>query len=211
MTAKPRKNAAASRERILTAAATEFAARGYAGANMDRIARRARLNKAMIYYHFTNKAALYREILNDMFGAVRARVAEVAASEAAPADKIRGYVAAIAGEAEARPHFPPIWLREIAEGGEHIDAATITAMGGVLGALRAILDEGTRLGRFQPVRNPLMLHGGIIAPLMFFFATAGVRRKLERGGAVGAASIQTGDVIAHIQQLALAELEGRLA
>src|SRR3954454_6406386 len=99
---------AASRDRLFAAAAAEFAARGYAGANMDRIARVARLNKAMIYYHFRGKAALYREILNDMFGAVRARVAEVAASGAAPPDKIRGYVEAIAAEAAARPHFPPI-------------------------------------------------------------------------------------------------------
>src|SRR3954449_11966646 len=99
-----------SRRRVFDAAAAEFAARGYAGANVDRIARAARLNKAMIYYHFRSKAALYREILHDMFGAVRAEVVAVAASPDSPADKIRAYVAAIAGEAEARPHFPPMWL-----------------------------------------------------------------------------------------------------
>src|SRR6476661_793733 len=103
----------ASRDRIFAAAAAEFAARGYAGANLDRIARTARLNKAMIYYHFASKAALYREILNDMFAAVRERVAAVAVSGDAPDDKIRRYVEAIAVAAEARPHFPPIWLREL--------------------------------------------------------------------------------------------------
>src|SRR6187549_3033477 len=95
-----------SRTRIVRAAAAEFAARGYAGASVDRIARAARLNKAMIYYHFTSKAALYREILRDMFDAVRGRVTAVAASDASPDDKIRAYVAAIADEADARPHFP---------------------------------------------------------------------------------------------------------
>jgi TetR/AcrR family transcriptional regulator len=198
-----------SRDRILRAAAAEFAACGYAGASVDRIARAARLNKAMIYYHFRGKAALYREILNDMFGAVQARVAAVAASEATPADKIRAYVEAIAAEAAARPHFPPIWLREIAEGGEHIDRATVRSVRDVLGALRAILKEGVRAGRFQPV-NPIVLHGGIIAPLMFFLATARVRRRLDRGARLGAAAISTGDVVTHIQQLALAQLEGRV-
>jgi hypothetical protein len=125
-------------------------------------------------------------------------------------EKIRRYVAAIAAEAEARPHFPPIWLREIAEGGTHIDAATVGHLRGVLGALRAILDEGRRAGRFQRV-NPMVVHGGIIAPLMFFFATARVRRKLARGGATGAARISTGEVIAHIQQVTLVQLEGKLA
>src|SRR5215831_7751151 len=127
-----------SRARIVAAAAKEFAARGYAGGSVDRIARAARLNKAMIYYHFASKAALYREILNDMFGAVHARIAAVAASPASPADKIRAYVAGIAREAEARPHFPPIWLREIAEGGRHIDAATVAHVRGVLAGLTAI-------------------------------------------------------------------------
>src|SRR4051812_35964225 len=123
--ARPKRTVAAgSRERVFAAAAAEFAARGYAGANMDRIARAARLNKAMIYYHFKNKAALYRDILRDMFAAVGAEVAGVAASTLAPEEKIRRYVEAIARAAEARPHFPPIWLRELAEGGEHVDAAT---------------------------------------------------------------------------------------
>ncbi|HYT74355.1 MAG TPA: helix-turn-helix domain-containing protein, partial [Vicinamibacterales bacterium] len=136
-----------SRTRVFDAAAKEFAARGYAGANMDRIARAARLNKAMIYYHFPSKAALYRDILRDMFDAVRTRVRTVASSAAPPDEKIRRYVEAIAAEAEARPHFPPIWLREIAEGGEHIDVTTIGYIRDVLVALRAILVEGCRVGR----------------------------------------------------------------
>src|SRR5262245_30311540 len=148
---RPKAADSASRARIVRAAAAEFAARGYAGANMDRLARTARLTKAMIYYHFPSKAALYREILTDMFDAVRARVSAVAESDATPQDKIRCYVAAIAAEAEARPHFPPIWLREIAEGGEHIDQGTLDYVRGVLDALGAILAEGVRSGHFQRV------------------------------------------------------------
>ena len=34
-----------------------------------------------------------------------------------PDGKIRAFVEEIALSAEARPHFPPIWFREIAEGG----------------------------------------------------------------------------------------------
>src|SRR5258706_6186689 len=132
---RPKSSVLVSRDRVFAAAAAEFAARGYAGANVDRIARAARLNKAMIYYHFKSKAALYREILRDMFGAVRERVGAVAASDAAPEDKIRAYIAAIAHEADARPHFPPIWLREIAEGAEHVDSVTLSYVRDVLAAL----------------------------------------------------------------------------
>ena len=52
-----------TREKILAAALTEFSARGFAGARVDSIARRARVNKRMLYYCFGAKQDLYREIL----------------------------------------------------------------------------------------------------------------------------------------------------
>jgi TetR/AcrR family transcriptional regulator len=52
-----------TREKILDAALAEFSARGFAGARVDAIARRARVNKRMLYYCFGTKQDLYREIL----------------------------------------------------------------------------------------------------------------------------------------------------
>jgi len=54
------RDADVSRARVFAAAAEEFALRGFDGAKVDRIAERAGVNKAMLYYHFTDKAALYR-------------------------------------------------------------------------------------------------------------------------------------------------------
>lgn len=198
-----------SRDRIFDAAAREFAARGFAGANMDRIARAARLNKAMIYYHFAGKTALYRAILADMFGAVRDAIAAVAASDRAPDDKIRDYIAAIAREAEARPHFPPIWLREIAEGGTHVDESTLTYLRDVLGALGAIIAEGTRAARFQPL-PPFMVQVGIVSPLMVFFATTRLRRNIARLSSLNVTDISREAVVAHVQRVTLAQLEGKI-
>jgi TetR/AcrR family transcriptional regulator len=53
-----------TREKILAAAAAEFAAKGLAGARVDAIARRARVNKQMLYYCFGAKRELYREVLS---------------------------------------------------------------------------------------------------------------------------------------------------
>jgi AcrR family transcriptional regulator len=201
---------AGSRDRVFAAAAAEFAARGYAGANMDRIARAARLNKAMIYYHFDSKAALYREILRDMFGAVRSAVAAAAAAPIAPEDKIRRYIEAIASAADARPHFPPIWLRELAEGGEHVDAATLDYVREVLAALGGIIAEGCRRGVFHQV-NPMVLQGGIIAPLMFFLASARLREKIARSLPQARFTVSHDALVAHIQRLTLAQLQGKIA
>ncbi len=147
---------------MFAAAAVAFAAHGFAGTSVDRIADAARLNKAMIYYHFRNKAELYREILRDMFSAVGARVRDVAASDRSPDAKVRAFIETIATEAEARPHFPPIWFREVAEGGLHLDDATLADMAGVLKALGAIVEEGVRAGTFRPI-SPLLVHAGIVA------------------------------------------------
>jgi TetR/AcrR family transcriptional regulator len=52
-----------TRERILAAALKEFSTNGFAGARVDRIARRARINKRMLYHYFGHKDDLFREIL----------------------------------------------------------------------------------------------------------------------------------------------------
>jgi AcrR family transcriptional regulator len=57
------RNAELTKSRILHAAEYEFAAKGFAGARMDTIATRARVNKRMIYIYWGNKQTIYSEIL----------------------------------------------------------------------------------------------------------------------------------------------------
>ena len=52
-----------TREQILSAALKEFSAKGFAGARVDVIARRAAINKRMLYHYFGDKAGLFREVL----------------------------------------------------------------------------------------------------------------------------------------------------
>jgi AcrR family transcriptional regulator len=58
------RNPKRTRERILSAALQEFAANGFAGARVDAIARRATINKRMLYHYFGNKEHLFREVLH---------------------------------------------------------------------------------------------------------------------------------------------------
>ena len=57
------RNPARTRERILSAALKEFAARGFAGSRVDAIARRAAINKRMLYHYFGDKEGLFRAVL----------------------------------------------------------------------------------------------------------------------------------------------------
>ncbi|AXH35209.1 TetR/AcrR family transcriptional regulator [Humibacter sp. BT305] len=55
----------ATRARILSAAVTEFAAHGYAGGRIDRIANDAESNVRMIYAYFGNKSSLFDAALTE--------------------------------------------------------------------------------------------------------------------------------------------------
>ena len=61
--AKPPRNPERSRERILSAALKEFSAKGFAGARVDVIARRANINKRMLYHYFGDKEELFKAVL----------------------------------------------------------------------------------------------------------------------------------------------------
>src|SRR5205807_8384320 len=58
------RDAEATRQRLLDAAAEEFAARGIAGARVERIAQVARSNKAQIYHYFGSKDALFEAVFD---------------------------------------------------------------------------------------------------------------------------------------------------
>lgn len=172
-------DAADSRARLRAAAAEEFAARGFAGATVDRIAARARVTKAMVYYHFASKAALYREILRDFFAAVARRVVDVRAA-GGPADaQLGAFIRAINETALAEPRFPPMWLRGIADGGRHLDEAVVRQMTRVLGTLADILADGRSAGAFRDV-PPLIVQFGIVGPLLLAAATEPIRDRKAR-------------------------------
>ncbi len=69
-----------AKQKILDAGLKEFAAYGFEGARVDRIAQKARINKAMIFYYFSSKRNLYhtviREVLLDFIPRVQQVVAE---------------------------------------------------------------------------------------------------------------------------------------
>jgi AcrR family transcriptional regulator len=73
-TAKPRRDSAATRRRLLAAATDEFASRGIAGARVDRIASSAQANKRLIYDYFGDKDGLFDAVLDasmeEIIGAV---------------------------------------------------------------------------------------------------------------------------------------------
>lgn len=177
-----RRSARDSRAAVFRAAALEFSERGYEAAGTDRIAARARLNKAMLYYHFGSKRDLYLAVVREMVTAVNARVRAIADGAGTAEEKLDRWIVAIVEEAAARPWFPPMMLRELAAGAPHFDPHTFDQMNAVFGGVRDIIVQGQRDGVFRDA-DPLLAHLTIMPPILIYFARQRVMAtaKISKG------------------------------
>jgi AcrR family transcriptional regulator len=182
---RPRGTGRGSDAALFAAAAREFAARGYDAAGVDRIAARARVNKAMIYYHYGSKLRLYVEVLRDMFRAVGTRARAIADGPGTAEEKLDAWIVAIVEEAAARPWLPPIMLREVASGGTHLDPETVGMLNAVFVAVRDLIVQGQREGVFRDA-DPLLTHLTIMPAVLIFFARQRIIAQRKGANGVGA-------------------------
>jgi len=92
-TPKPRqRNAVATRDRILKIASKEFAAHGYDGARIDAIVARCKISKNLVYHYFDSKEALFIEVMERAYGAMRERQNELALTGEDPVRDMRELV-----------------------------------------------------------------------------------------------------------------------
>lgn len=91
-------DSAATRSRLLDAAYSEFAERGFAGTRVDRIAAAAGANKQAIYLYFVSKEGLFDAVLGDRLGILADQVPFT------PED-LPGYIAALFDHMVANPEL----------------------------------------------------------------------------------------------------------
>src|SRR6058998_3573294 len=110
--------------RIVAAAREEFSRRGFDGARMDQIARRAAVNKQLLFYYFHSKRGLFAAVLARGAAELEQALAELPTGGERPLDRIRlaldaqfDFLAAHpdlvtlltqAGRSDARPFAPAI-------------------------------------------------------------------------------------------------------
>jgi TetR/AcrR family transcriptional regulator len=194
-TARP----ADSQERILDAALKEFAARGFAGARVDRIAAAARLNKAMLYYHFGSKAGLYRTAIQHRLGTLASRLEAIASADKPPAQRLDLYIETLIRLGLQQPEFAPIMLREVAEGASHIDQDTARLMLRIVATMAVIVDAGKATGEFRDA-NPLLAYLTTVWPIMIYLASGPVRQVLFREAKLDTSGLEPERFIRHIQE-----------
>ena len=162
--------------RILKAAADIFSEVGFAGARVDEIADRARVNKATIYYHIGDKKALYGNVLHDVFSHTVERIARNIKESESSEEKLKSFIYNFADTLDRHPHLPAIMLREIASGGQHFPELVIRDLTQIFGILRDILQEGVDRGVFIQT-TPFVVHMMVVGATVFYKASGPIRTR----------------------------------
>jgi AcrR family transcriptional regulator len=195
--------AVSTRDAVFDSAAGLFSSAGFDGVSVDDIAADAGVNKAMIYYHFADKLALYRAVLADGLSRMGATVHDIASSPGTPALKLDRFIDAFVRMTETRPWMPALMLREIAEGAPRLDAGTMSHMRLVIMSFAAILKQGQDAGVFRRV-HPILAYESVVGPIIINAARERVAEQPARKGAdfPMLVAISHDDVIAHGQETA---------
>jgi len=169
-----------SRAAILKAAVREFAQEGVAGARIDAIARSAKVNKALLYYYFEDKEALYRAVLDQVFGGVRAAIHNALAQELSPRERLASYVCAHFDYIAANPLYPRIVQAEFLRAGRdpsRLERIAKQYFRPVFLEISALLKQGAQSGDFRPV-NPIHFIPSMISVIVFHFNTAPIMKLM---------------------------------
>jgi len=170
-----------SRAAILQAAVREFAHEGIAGARTDAIARAAKVNKALLYYYFKDKEALYGAVLDQVFGGLIAHVGEVLSRDLPPREKIIAYAGAHFDYVASHPLYPRIVQGEMMGAGRgranHLQRIVKQYFRPLFGRVAEVLKTGQATGQFRPV-DPLHFVPSMIAVIVFYFTSAPAMRLM---------------------------------
>ena len=131
--------------RIIAVAREEFARRGFAGARVEQIVRRAGVNKQLLFYYYHSKLGLFHAVLEQSSSELEGALAELALPSGGPLERLRRTLQA---RFEFLSHHPQIvvLLGQGSRGG--------TAFGPAIKRLVVLLAEGQGLGQVRDDLDP---------------------------------------------------------
>jgi TetR/AcrR family transcriptional regulator len=169
-----------SRAAILRAAVDEFAREGVAGARTDAIARFAGVNKALLYYYFKDKEALYEAVLDEVFSGVRAAIHHVLSQDLSPRRKLAAYIGAHFDYIASHPPYHRLVHAEFLRAGRdpsRLQRVARQYFRPVFSELSALLKEGEQSGDFRRV-DPVHFIPSMISVIVFYFTTAPIMKVI---------------------------------
>jgi len=163
--ARPRVDDPEARAKIAAAAEEMFAARGFDGAAIRDIAKKARVNGAMIHYYFGNKEGLYRAILEGAASSVRALLIETTGGSGSTRERLARFVDAYAAYMLSQPNLARILYREMLTGAKHIKQIAQQYAATNYSMLRGMIQDGVQRGDLRAIDAelaPISLMGMVV-------------------------------------------------
>jgi TetR/AcrR family transcriptional regulator len=167
-----RRDPAATRKKLLTAARREFASRGLAGARVDDIAERAGVNKQLVYHYFGDKDALYLAVLEWVYEEIRTQERKLNLEGLPPEKAIKKLIESSFDHLAAHPDFILLLNDENRGGARHVRGSRkLEAMHSPLVSMVSkILSQGVKAKTFRGGINPVHLYISIAGLSYFFFS-----------------------------------------
>jgi AcrR family transcriptional regulator len=185
---KPTRDAAATRERILKAAELEFAKKGLAGARVDEIAERAKINKRMLYVYFGNKEDLFLAVLEEAYADIRRAETRLELEHLEPAEALATLVRFTWSYYLKHPEFLRLVNSENLHRARHLKrSARIKDMHSpFIRMIGDLLEHGVASGVFRAGIDPNQLYISIAA-LGYYYLTNRHTLSVIYGRNLGAA------------------------
>ena len=171
--AAPRKrSAAATKSRILDAALSEFATRGFAGARVDVIAGQARANKRMLYAYVGNKDALWVATLEAVYAAKRQEERQLATDTLSPEEAMRALIRFNFRYHLEHPEFVALVNNENLMGARKLRRSKLVPQlySPLLETLTEVLGRGQKAKVFRSGVDPMQLYISIAALGYFYIS-----------------------------------------
>jgi TetR/AcrR family transcriptional regulator len=171
---------------ILKAALEEFAYEGATGARTDEIARRAGVNKALIYYYFKDKEGLYAAALEQVFSGLHERAASVLQrADLPPRERLLLYAQTHFDYIASAPGYPRLVQREfMRSAGRALSPAASRIMERhgkpLYSRLEKLINEGIESGDFRKV-DPIQTVTSIIGTIVFYFISMPAQQFMHAG------------------------------
>ncbi len=146
-----------SEQLILEAAEEEFANRGFKGATINNIARRAGLPKANVLYYFPSKLELYRRVIDSVFS-VWLLAADQFADYEEPRVALTKYLHAKMDLSRTRPNGSKVWANEIMHGAPIIHDYLETRLRDWTAKRAAWIQRWIDSGKIRPVNPRYLLY-----------------------------------------------------
>jgi TetR/AcrR family transcriptional regulator len=173
-----------TRQEILDAAIQEFASEGVAGARTDSIAQAAGVNKALLYYYFGDKEALYVAALETVFSGLMSTLHSVLQGDLPPAEKILHYALSHFDYIAAHREYGRLLQHEMmrAQSGksEHMKQMVQRYFKPLLQELSQVLAEGVESGQFRRV-DPIQFAVSLTGINVFYFISAPIHSTMGAG------------------------------